>query len=671
MNFFEYQDQARRNTARLVVLFILAVIAIIAALYFVFALALGIYEMQAADTHRIGVTAEPTPRGWMDWEVLFWVCLITLAIVGAGTAYKMAQLSGGGSRVAEMLGGRPIDPSTTDPDERKLMNVVEEMAIASGTPVPPVYILDEESINAFAAGYAPEDAVVGVTRGCIERLSRDELQGVVAHEFAHILNGDMRLNIRLIGILHGILVIGLIGSGILRVALYSSMGSRHRYSGGGSRGRGNPLPLIALGIAVMVIGYIGVFFGNLIKAAVSRQREYLADASAVQFTRQPEGIAGALKKIGGFVHGSQINHPKGEQVSHMFFSQGFTNYLGSLLATHPPLPDRIRRIDPSFDGTFPEPAKPPPEPDAPRRRRGGQGPQAQAAGAAGLAGMAVAGTMAARAETDAIEQIGQPSQEHLDYARDLIESIPAPLRAAAHEPYGARALVHVLLLSDDAQARQKQQQRLRDHAEPQVVEQVERLERHGGQVKPEARLPLVEMAIPALQRLSPRQYQVFRDNLTHLILADDRVSLFEWSLRRMLLHHLDPHFGMHKPPRVRYYSLKPMANHCALMLSTLAWAGQPDGESARSAFEAGVRHLGLDERLELQPASACGLKAVDEALEALAEVSPREKRKVVKACAACIVSNRKVSVKEGELLRAICDSLGAPMPPLLPGQKIG
>ncbi len=680
MNFFEHQDQARRNTVRLVVLFILAVLAIMFALYVVILVAFGIYDAQAAETAH---AAAPAREGFIQWDVLFWVCLITLAVVGGGTAFKLMELSSGGARVAEMLGGKPIDPATSDPDERKLMNVVEEMAIASGTPVPPVYVLEDEAgINAFAAGYQPDDAVIGVTRGCIERLSRDELQGVVAHEFAHILNGDMRLNIRLIGILHGILLIGLIGSGVLRVAFYSSMGSRYR-TAGSSRGRSNPLPLIALGLALMVIGYVGVFFGNMIKAAVSRQREYLADASAVQFTRQPSGLAGALKKIGGFVYGSNITNSKGEQVSHMFFSQGFSNYLGSLLATHPPLTDRIKRVDPSFDGNFPEPTKPPPEPERRQRRGGAQQPQpGQAAAMTGVAAMAAgagagvergpsAGAMPAQAEADIIEQIGQPSEAHLAYAAELIESLPAPMRAAAHEPYGARALIHVLLLSDDDEARPKQKQRLRDHAEPEVAEQVERLEKHGGGVQPEARLPLVEMALPALQRLSPRQYQAFRDNVTQLILADDRVSLFEWSLRRVLLHHLDPHFGLHKPPRTRYYSLKPMAEHCALMLSTLAYAGQRDQQAAQQAFEAGTRHLGIDQPLQLQPPSACGLKAIDDALETLAEVSPREKRKVVKACAACIVSNREVNVKEGELLRAICDSLDAPMPPLLPGQQIG
>ena len=248
------------------------------------------------------------------------------------------------------MGGRLLHPQTTDLNERKILNVVEEMAIAAGTPVPPVYLLEnEEGINAFAAGHAPNDAIIGVTRGCVQTLSRDELQGVIGHEFSHILNGDMRLNLRLMGVLFGILLIGLTGYILLRST--SGYGYRVRVnSRDDDRGRRNILPLI--GLALYVIGYVGVFFANLIKAAVSRQREFLADASAVQFTRNPEGIAGALKKIGRLA-GSAMHEPRAAEASHMFFGNiGGVGQLFGLLATHPPLVERIRRLDPSFDGDF-------------------------------------------------------------------------------------------------------------------------------------------------------------------------------------------------------------------------------------------------------------------------------------------------------------------------------
>ena len=265
------------------------------------------------------------------------------ALITVGSLYKMAQLAGGGTVVAERLGGRRVYPNTTDPVERRLLNVVEEMALASGVPVPPVFLLSEEQgINAFAAGYSPSDAVVGVTRGCAQQLTRDQLQGVVAHEFSHILNGDMRLNMRLIGVLHGILLMGLVGRELLRLVGHSG--------GGRSRRNDGAAPLLLIGLAFMVIGFLGLFIGNLIKAAASRQREFLADASAVQFTRNPEGIAGALKRIGAAVFGSKLASPRAAEASHMYFAEG----ISTLFASHPPLHERISRIDPQWDGKFPQ-----------------------------------------------------------------------------------------------------------------------------------------------------------------------------------------------------------------------------------------------------------------------------------------------------------------------------
>ena len=335
MDFFERQDQARRNTKLLVAYFIAAVILIVAAVYLVIA-ALFLREKY-----------EPGTIAWLWHAKLFWgVTLGTLAIILGGTLYKMSEVSGGGGAVAKMLGGRLLNPGTQDEHERKLLNVVEEMSIASGTPVPEVYVLDqEESINAFAAGHTTNDAAIGVTRGCARTLSRDELQGVIGHEFSHILNGDMRLNVRLIGIVHGILCIAILGRILLRTGSSSSSGS-------GNRKGSNPLPVI--GVALLIIGGIGVLFGRLIKSAVSRQREFLADAAAVQFTRNPAGLSGALKKIGGYVFGSRLLTPHAEEASHLYFGNGLGEAWFGLMATHPPLDERIRAIDPSFDGKYPD-----------------------------------------------------------------------------------------------------------------------------------------------------------------------------------------------------------------------------------------------------------------------------------------------------------------------------
>ena len=322
MNFFEHQDQARQNTKQLMGLFGLAIAGMILSIYAVVVLTL----------------LNDSVGGWWQPEVLFVVSLGTLAVVGSGSGYKILQLRQGGKAVAQSLGGRLVDLQTRDANEQALLNVVEEIAIASGTPIPAVYLLQHEpGINAFAAGYTPNDAVIGVTRGCLEKLDRDELQGVIAHEFSHILNGDMRLNIQLIGVLQGILLIYIIGRVLLR-----SAGSSRGRSG---RGKGNGV--VFIGLALMAIGGIGLLCGRLIKSAVSRQREFLADSSAVQFTRNPSGISSALKKLGGYIEGSRIDSPKAEEASHLFFGNALnpSDFLNGLFATHPPLGERIQRLD--------------------------------------------------------------------------------------------------------------------------------------------------------------------------------------------------------------------------------------------------------------------------------------------------------------------------------------
>lgn len=341
MNFQEQQDRARRETGRLVIYFIGAVLGLILSLYLVATLVFTGGSMEGPI--------------WWNPELLLFVAAATGLVVGLGSGFKIMQLSsGGGAAVAESLGGRRIDPRSTNLEERRILNVVEEMAIASGVPVPPVYLLEEAGINAFAAGKSPEEAVIGVTRGCIQAMNRDQLQGVMAHEFSHILNGDMMINLRLMGILHGILLISIIGQMMLRGGVYSSA-----FSGGRrDRGGGNKGAVILMALAMLVLGWLGVIFGNLIKAAVSRQREYLADASAVQFTRNPDGIAGALKVIAAHHKGSDLDNPHASEASHMLFSRGGHSLFTDLFATHPPIEERIRRIDPHWDGQLPGRRKP-------------------------------------------------------------------------------------------------------------------------------------------------------------------------------------------------------------------------------------------------------------------------------------------------------------------------
>ncbi len=551
--------------------------------------------------------------------------------------------------MAERLGGRRVFPNSIDPVERRLLNVVEEMALASGVPVPAVFMLrDEMGINAFAAGHTTSDAVVAVTRGCAQQLTRDQLQGVVAHEFSHILNGDMRLDLRLMGVLYGILIMGLAGRELLRVTART---------GGGSK-KGNAIfILLLIGVAFMAIGFLGLLFGNLIKAAVSRQREFLADASAVQFTRNPEGISGALKRIGAAVFGSKLISPRAAEASHMYFAQGLT----TLFATHPPLDVRIRRIDPQWDGNYP--------PAIPADAVVG----IESDGAEGFAEAPPAGTaevysqpVPLRTVQHAAKQVANPTDVHRAYVEQLLAKIPQPLIDAAHEPYGARALIFALVLDDDADIRAVQLGALQKATDPNVFELTLRLVTSLHQTDVRGALPLVDMSLPALRALTPSQYNAFTKAFLQLVEADHRISLFEWTLHHILLRHLRPQFETVRPPQIVYYGLQQLGQQCSVLLSALARASQQDDAAA---FAAGAQRI-PEAPVKLLTNDACTLSHLDQSLRDLAQVAPKQRARLVDACAACICADLAVNVDEAELLRAICDMLDCPMPPLVAGQEV-
>jgi Zn-dependent protease with chaperone function len=648
MDFFAHQDRARRRSSWLLINFLLAVFLITLAVYVVTVLAFFGFDIKAEN--------ELAFNPW-TFEFYLWVAAITLTIIATGTLYKILVLSKGGEVVARTLGARPVEPNATDFKERQLLNVVEEMAIASGVPVPSVYLLDKEKgINAFAAGFTPGDAVVAVTRGTLELLSRDELQGVIAHEFSHILNGDMRLNIRLMGALHGILVIALIGYSILRGTRFSS-----REKGGG-------LVVLLFGVALVAIGFVGVFFAKIIKSAVSRQREFLADASAVQFTRNPGGIAGALKKIGGLVYGSGISHPKAEEASHFYFANGLerggprarrypqAQRSFDFMATHPPLGERIKRIDPNFDGRFPEVSYPSKEvstqplEEKPR-----------------FADEAVISVV----PREWTEQVGKLTKAHLAYAAALIGALPTSLTDKLHDPSGARAVVFALLLSQDSTIRQTQFRLINECDDPLASRETLEVSSLAERCPPRARIPLIDMALPALRRLAPRQHKQFRDVVDRLVMADQKCDLFEYSVLHILRRHLDRYFIRPSPPDIQYWSLAPLSAECSVLLSGLAHTGHENEETAGQAFEKAREELQESKtNLSYMPRAECELTAITQALDKLAAASPKLKRQVLRASAAAVSHDNKVTVPEGELLRAIADALDCPMPPLLPGQDL-
>ena len=648
MDFFRSQDAARRNTKRLVLLFVLALFCLIGITNVLLLAGLGVF----AQTINVPLFQR------IDWALLAWVSGAILAVVAFGSLYKILSLAGGGARVAELLQGRLLQPGSRELHEQRILNVVEEMAIASGTPVPPVYVLDEPGINAFAAGYAPSDAVIGITRGAIETLSRDELHGVIGHEFSHILHGDMRLNIRLIGVLHGILVLGIMGEYLLRSTRHSSRRSKDS---------GN---IAVVGLALLVIGYAGTFFGNLIKAAVSRQREFLADASAVQYTRNPAGIAGALKRIGGSAVGSQLDNPAAAEISHALFSEGLARRFSGLFATHPPLGERIRRIEPGWDGRFDLPAASASQAEEVTRASAAPlaaEPVADAGQAAALSALAVSAALLAQA--------GNPREADVQQARQLLASLPPALLQAAHQPASASALVCLLLLDARPEQAAQQQALMADKAAPAVGQALQTLLPAAGTIRPEARLPLLSLALPALRQLSPAQYASLREVLLALIQSDGRISLWEWVLQRVLLQQLDGVFV----PRSRLHhtahrSLQQLQAEVVLLLGFVLRVGAGRGQDApgqQGALPSQAQAL-FDEVLAglslpgapVPPPEQLRLPQVNAALDALQALKPLQKPAFLKACAALIMADGVAAVAELEIFRALAAALDCPLPPL-------
>lgn len=652
MNFFEHQDRARRKTKQLVLLLVLAVIALI-----------SITTLAVAALVYFSGTAEPAAYEqstslWggiflaLSLETFSWVALLVSSVVLLGSLFRFMQLGSGGRAIAEAMGGRLLIGQTTDPDERKILNVVEEMAIASGTSVPPVYLMEDDAINAFAAGYHPQDAVIGVTRGCIAQLSRDELQGVIAHEFSHIFHGDMRLNMRLVALLYGILVIGLIGEFVLRSSRASSMvrSSREKSPGG----------ILLVGLGLFVIGYTGTFFGNLIKAAVSRQREFLADASAVQFTRNPEGIAGALKKIGANSDGSTLHNDHAAEFSHMYFSQGVRHFF-NMMATHPPLDERIKRIQPNWNGKFDTSASA----FAAHSNKGSKTFTDESSGFAqssrrNTTSVSINSSDTSTAGIDiesTLQQIAQPNTAQLDYAQACLTEIPAELKSASQDPFSARAIVFGLLLAPQTDLRNRQLSLLNENLSVGEIHSLNAIMYTCTRLAVHLRLPLIELCITALKQLSDTQRTHFLHCLNVLIHADQKVSLMEWAIYRIVLHHI-----CQEPRPIRLRDLQEMHDDCQLLLSLVAYTGASNQAEAENAFAQAGSALPF-KHFTLLTFETIKLDAMDAALCRLNQIKPLQKPQLLKAMSICVMHDGKLHTHEAELFRALADSLDCPIPP--------
>lgn len=628
MNFFDAQDRAKRATRWLVIVYILGTTLIVA----------GVTLIAAAAFIMVGETGRPA-----DPALLGTVAVLSALLIIAATIYKTARLSSGGGRVAVDMGGTLVSTDVTNPLRQRLRNVVEEIAIASGVPVPEVYVLEEEmGINAFAAGFTPGDAAIAVTRGTLEMLDRDELQGVIAHEFSHVLNGDMRLNIRMMGMLFGIMVLGIMGRMMLR----------GRYYGGRSK---NAAAIMVIGIGLTLLGWVGVFGARLVKAAVSRQREFLADASAVQFTRQTDGIANALKKIGGYGAHSYIQSVDPEEVSHMLFAGG-TSRLTSLFATHPPLIERIKALDPAFnESEYPEVNI---ESHSASSRHDDRNASGFTAADHSNAVTTVPASIA--------DSVAQPDARQIAFAAKIRRSIPSDLYEAAHSPERAWMLTLALAIDRDASHADRQLHFVNEQVGAERGAQVRQYAGQISQIGAEYRLPLLEIAYPALKLRPEQQRQYFLELIRRLIELDGDVDLYEYCFYRILSSNFervsDPS-GRRKGNRAGKKAIRQAATD---LLRTVAHHGHASPDERSAAYDAGTAEFGQWARdTEYKDAELRTVPLLDRSLDVLEKMNSAGRKSLLQALAKTVSHDGKVTILEAELLRAICASLDCPLPPIL------
>ena len=637
MNFFSAQDQARQASRRLVFAYLVATALIVVGISTITTVAIYGFTDVGYDRSLESFFSN-------NWAIPALAALLTLVVIVGASLFKTAVLSSGGGAVARQMGGTQVSSDVQDPLRRRLRNVVEEMAIASGVPVPEIYVLEEESsINAFAAGFSPSDAAVAVTRGTLELLDRNELQGVIAHEFSHILNGDMRLNIRLMGILFGIMVLSLIGRMILRGGRYSGLGSSRR-------GKGVAVVFV-IGVGMAVLGWIGMLAARAIKAGVSRQREYLADASAVQFTRQTEGIANALKKIGGYSHGSRIETTDPEEVSHMLFGNG--SKFAGVFATHPPLVERIQALDPHFTAAdFPQI-------DARRE-------QQRIRAAAGTAsGFAPASAVASQDLPDVmVESVGHPEPQHIAYAHELRGSIPASLYDAAHSREFAYLLAIALVVDPSGQHTERQLGLVRDQLGARRADIVRRLFDELSETGTEYRLPLLAIAFPALKQRPTAELDYLLELTMRLIEIDGDFDLYEYCFHRILSTNL----ARSTTPAAarRRVNRKDLRTAAINLLRILADYGHDTDENRRAAFAAGIDTLGKwAAEYDFEATRRHTISLLDHSLDVLLNLNSKGKESLLRAIGATATHDGVVSVAEAELIRGVCASLDYPLPPIL------
>ena len=650
MDFFGYQEKARRKSYLLIFGVMLAALAVIIGVNFLVLVFLGWQSISSVTGTAAG--------GMIGFSTLFSAEFLShhsnvllastgavAGLMGITSAGKVMSLRDGGGKVARQLGGDLITAGHNDPLRRRLYNVVEEMSIASGVPVPEVYVLEEEAgINAFAAGYTQSDAAVAVTRGALETFDRAELQGVIAHEFSHIHNGDMRINIRLMGIIFGILILSIIG----RRLLMSNRHTRVR----SSNNKGTSVMVFA-GLSLMVVGYSGLFFARWLKASLSRQREYLADASAVQFTRDPEGISSALKKIAVHSNKSYLRADS-EEVSHMLFGDGErpSFFSSKLFATHPPLLERIQRFEPRFKAQhLAEFAK-----KLSRKEKHAEAKKAEEE----LKRQQKSNKRDGFDINNMLEDIGHPSLEQILLAAAIADSIPSAIEQAAHSPEWAPEVVLLAVLSASPKIRERQLDIIGQEMGHWTDQKIDHLLNNAQPLTVEHRLPLLEMAFPQIKHRPLSELETLLNTIYKMVTIDQQIDTFEYLLFKQFELQIQDKSRPDKATLHGNKKLNSKKQECIHLMSILAMHGSDNINDAKQAFTQGLHYLEWSES-ELSLAKNWS-KKLDAALIELNLLQPQEKRKLVIAMAKIILSDDKISIPEHELLRAICASLHIPLP---------
>jgi Zn-dependent protease with chaperone function len=663
VDFYAYQAQARRHSQAFVGMFMVAVAAVVIALDAVIFTVLAGRQATSSYAGQYGAgyaggSLDPLDFAIRNPDTAFLVSLLIVGVIALASLFKSAQLRGGGAVVAQSLGGVRVERDTADPARKRLRNIIEEMAIASGVPVPEIYVLEQEpAINAFAAGHTPANACITVTQGALDHLNRDELQGVIGHEFSHILNGDMRLNIQLMGAIFGLLVIAIIGRLVFNFAP----------RGGNDRDRRGGLGWVGVGLAAMVLGYLGLLAGRILQAAVSRQRERLADASAVQFTRNTTGLKGALLKIAALEEGSKFVAADAEEVAHMLFAPG----LDRVFATHPPLLERIRELDPQFN---PQELQDLIQRGVPGPEGGGYGSAAAAnrpvpgipgmPGMPGGAGGAAVGTAAVltgatTANAGSIAaQVGRPQPANVDQAQSLREQIPTVLRDFSDTGAHARSMVLALLLSRDPAIRDAQAQRIAQEYGGAELQTVNSAITAAGTIAPMLRLPSLLQLFPTLRRLPLQERQRLNALVMDLIHIDSSIDVFEFCLAKLLESMFNDAAG--SAATYGKLTLEGCVESVHILFATLARCGSDDEQEIRAAYVAGIGGV-----LGKYPDYATyddWSQRTSVALSQLDQLQPQGKQKLIEGLVRTIANDGVLKVEESELLRTTCALLHCPMP---------